>query len=65
MSFTWFSFFEPARERQADVAAAGDHHAPRRRLFLAHLAHELADVVARGEEEHLVALLDDGVAFRA
>ena len=55
--------FELARQRQADVAAAGDHHAPRRRFFLADLAHELADVVARRDEEHLVAFLDDGVAI--
>ena len=35
-----------------------------RALLLAQLRHHLADVVARGEEEHLVAILDDRVAFR-
>ena len=30
---------------------------------LAQLAHDAADVVARGEEEHLVAVLDDRVAL--
>ena len=54
---------EIAREPEADVAAAGDHHAARRRLLAAHLLHDDADVLARRQEEHLVAVLDDGVAL--
>ncbi len=38
---------------------------PRRILAAAQLAHDAADILARGEEEHLVAVLDDGVARRA
>ena len=57
--------FELLRKTQPDVAAAGDHDAPHRFLALAHLAHHQADVLGGGEEEHLVAGLDHGVALRA
>ena len=50
------------REAEADVAAAGDDDAPHRIFVFAHLAHDAADVVARGEEEHLIAVFDDRVA---
>ena len=54
--------FERSREIEADVAAAGDHDLARRLVELAHLAQHGAYVFARGDEEHLVAFLDDGVA---
>src|ERR687897_655730 len=45
-----------------DVAAARDDDLARRLVELAHLAQHGARVLARGEEEHLVTFLDDGVA---
>ncbi len=54
---------ELAREPEADVAAARDDHAPRRRLLAPHLLHDHADVLARRQEEHLVAVLDHRLAF--
>ena len=50
------------RETEADVAAARDHDLAHRVLELPHLLHHQPDVVARGDEEHLVAFLDDRVA---
>src|SRR5690606_13478474 len=55
---------ERPREAQADVAAARDHDAAYRIVELAHLAQHAADVLARGDEEDLVAFLDDGIAVR-
>ena len=49
-------------EPEADVAAARDHQAPHRCSSFAHLAHDAAEIVARRDEEDLVALLDHGVA---
>ena len=55
MILTWFAVLERLREPEADVAAAGDHDALHRVLELLHLAHDGADVLRRGDEEHLVA----------
>jgi len=52
-------------EAEADVAAAGDDDAPRRVVGVAQFAHDAADVVARRQEEYLVALLHDGVTLGA
>src|SRR5256884_6002237 len=52
------------RQPEADVAAAGDHHPAHGVVFLAQLIHYAPDVVARGQKEYLVAVLDDGVALR-
>ena len=62
MILTWQRPFERAREIEADVAAARDHDLARRIVELAHLAQHGTGVLARREEEHLVAFLDDGVA---
>jgi hypothetical protein len=51
------------RRAKTDVAAARDHDAPRGRFLAAHLVHHHADILARGEKEHLVAVLDDRGAF--
>ena len=62
MSLTWCSLLQSLRQAEADVAAAGDHDAPHRILEPSHLVHHQLDVLARGDEEHFVALLDDRVA---
>src|SRR5882724_10608676 len=50
-------------EAEADVAAAGDDDAPRRVVGVAQFAHDATYVVARRQEEYLVALLHDGVTL--
>ena len=50
------ALLERLRQAEADVAAAGDDDAARRVIAVAHLGHDAADVVAGGEEEHLVAV---------
>src|ERR1017187_2101941 len=51
---------ERARKPQADVAAARDHDPAYRLVLAAQLLHHLADILAGGEAEHLVAGLDHG-----
>src|ERR1700676_210216 len=53
-----------ARQAYADVAAARNDHAARGRFFAAQLLHDHANILARGEEKYLVAILDDRVALR-
>ncbi len=52
-------------QAEAHVAAAGDDDAPRRVVAVAHLGHGAADVLLRGQEEHLVTLDDDRIALRS
>ena len=63
MILTWLVLLERQRQAYADIAAAGDDDAPHRVFEPAHFAHEHADVLAGGDEEDLVAFLDDGVAL--
>ena len=58
------AFFEALGDSQADVAATGDHDALDWRGHPPQLAHDRADVLGRGEQEHLVAGLDNGIACR-
>src|SRR2546422_3958644 len=62
--FPYTTLFRSLRQPEADVAAAGDHHPAHGVVFLAQLIHYAPDVVARGQKEYLVAVLDDGVALR-
>ena len=55
--------FQLFRQALADVAAAGDEDALVGVVQPPQLAHDDADVFARGNEEHLVVGLDDGVAL--
>ncbi len=55
---------ERERQAHADIAAAGDHDAAHRVLEAPHLAHEHTNVLAVGDEENLVALLDHRIAVR-
>ena len=52
------------REAHANVAATRNDNATHRVFEAPHLAHEHADVLAVGDEEHLVVFLDDRVAVR-
>ena len=51
--------FQLVGQPQADVAAAGDHDAPRGRLLAAQFLHDDADIFARGQKKYLIAVLDD------
>ena len=53
-------FFEPTREAKTDVAAARNDDAARGVLETLHLVHHEAYVLARGDEEHFIAVLDRG-----
>src|SRR6185437_15309464 len=55
---------ERAREAKAYVTAARNDHTAYPCVLLAQLADHPADVIARREEEHLIAFLDDRRAFR-
>ena len=53
---------EGAREPAADVAAPREHHGPNPALVVPELSEDVPDVLARGDEEHLVVHLDHRVA---
>ena len=56
---------ERAREPQSDVAATGDDELAHLRQALAHFGEHLGEIVARRDEENLIALGDHRVAAGA
>ena len=56
--------FDAAREREADVASAGDYNAFVGALDFAELAHHRIDVLGGSNEKHLVIGFDYRIAPR-